>query len=93
LWVTAYKRDEVYAAGEYPNQGVAGQGLPRYLDGESIEGRDLVIWYTMGFHHVTRPEDWPVLPTVRHSMTLRPNGFFDSNPAISVQREPHAKPD
>jgi primary-amine oxidase len=41
----------------------------------------------MGFHHVTRPEDWPVLPTVRHGVALRPHGFFDRNPAMDVRRE------
>jgi primary-amine oxidase len=87
LWVTAYKPSEIYAAGDYPNQGNGGEGLPRFVDGETISNEDLVVWYTMGFHHVTRPEDWPVLPTVRHGVALRPHGFFDRNPAMDVRRE------
>jgi primary-amine oxidase len=92
LWVTAYKPAELYAAGDYPNQSATIEGLPRFVNGEGIAGKDLVAWYTMGFHHVTRPEDWPVLPTVRHSVTLRPHRFFTENPAVNVRREARSAP-
>jgi primary-amine oxidase len=84
LWVTAYKPSELYAAGDYPNQSPGGQGLPKFVDGERIVGGDLVVWYTMGFHHITRPEDWPVLPTVQHKATLRPHAFFVRNPSMDL---------
>lgn len=92
LWVTTYKSGERYAAGDYPNQSPAGEGLPRYVDGEMLTGKDVVVWYTMGFHHVTRPEDWPVLSTVRHKLTLRPHRFFDRNPAAAIRRQNDVKP-
>ncbi|MGI8705113.1 MAG: hypothetical protein ACR2JJ_04870 [Sphingomicrobium sp.] len=92
LWVTAYKRDERHASGDYPNQSRGGEGLPAFVDGERITGEDLVIWYTMGFHHVTRPEDWPVLPTVQHEVTLRPNAFFVRNPAMDLPRDAEPPP-
>ena len=92
LWVTAYKPIEIYAAGDYPNQSATVEGLPRFVNGESLAGKDVVVWYTMGFHHVTRPEDWPVLPTVRHSVTLRPHRFFTQNPALNVRREAQSAP-
>jgi primary-amine oxidase len=86
LWITRYKPDELYASGDYPNQSAEFDGLPVYVNGEALEDQDLVAWYTMGFHHVTRPEDWPVLPTVRHSVTLRPHRFFDRNPGLNIPR-------
>lgn len=92
LWITAHNPAELYAAGEYPNQSSTIEGLPRFVNGERIDGKDLVAWYTMGFHHVTRPEDWPVLPTVRHSVTLRPHRFFTQNPALNVRREVDVAP-
>ena len=82
LWVTAWHPGERFAAGPYPNQSPGGAGLPTYVDGEAIEATDVVAWYTLGFHHLTRPEDWPVLPTVWHSVRLRPYGFFDRNPDV-----------
>jgi primary-amine oxidase len=87
LWTTARRPGELFAGGRYPNQSSGGEGLPAYVDGESLAATDLVVWSTIGFHHVTRPEDWPVLPTVRHSIRLRPFGFFDRNPALAVRRD------
>jgi primary-amine oxidase len=43
-----------------------------------------VLWYTLGSHHIPRPEDWPVMPVERASLTLRPFGFFDANPALNM---------
>ena len=80
LWVTAYDRSELYAAGLYLGKG---GGLPAYVTKKRpVEGADIVLWPTIGFHHVPRPEDWPVLPTMWHSLSLVPDGFFDRNPAL-----------
>jgi primary-amine oxidase len=83
LWVTAYDRAELYAAGDYPNQAAGGEGLPAYAaKHRPVEDTDIVLWATIGFHHLPRPEDWPVLPVMRHSLSLVPDGFFDRNPAL-----------
>ena len=44
----------------------------------------MVLWYVFGIHHITRPEDWPVMPTDAVSFWLKPFGFFDRNPALDV---------
>jgi primary-amine oxidase len=80
LWVTAYDRSELYAAGPYLRKG---DGLPAYVGKQRpVEGADIVLWPTIGFHHLPRPEDWPVLPVMWHSLSLVPDGFFDRNPAL-----------
>ena len=85
LWVTLYKPEEMYASGFYPTQSRGGDGLPRWIaDNENIRNKDIVLWYTLGFRHVVRIEDWPVMPTKWHSFTIRPFNFFNSNPAIDV---------
>jgi len=85
LWVTPYERGERFAAGEYPNQHAGGSGLPEWTRADrSIDGRDIVVWYTFGHHHVPRPEDWPVMPVATIGFTLTPDGFFDGNPALDV---------
>lgn len=85
LWVTPYAPDERYAAGDYPNQSEPGQGLPAWTaHSRDIQNQDLVLWYTMGFHHVPSSEDWPVYNLGWHAVTLKPYNFFDRNPALDV---------
>ena len=87
LYVTQYDRDELYASGKYPNQHKGGEGLSKYIEKDRpIDDEDIVVWYTMGHHHITRPEDWPVMPTAYIHFNLKPVGFFDRNPALDVPR-------
>jgi primary-amine oxidase len=84
FWLTRLKADELWAGGLYPNLNPKDEGLPRFVsDNEDAAGQDIVVWYTMGFRHVTRPEDFPILPTFWHEMTIRPAFFFDMDPAIT----------
>jgi primary-amine oxidase len=85
LWVTAYDPAEKYAAGDYPYQSPDPQGLPAYIAAdEPLVNADVVLWYTLGAHHVVRPEDWPVMPVTTAGFHLKPVGFFDGNPALDL---------
>jgi primary-amine oxidase len=85
VWVTPYRRDERYPAGEYPNQAPGGDGLPRWTAADrNLVDEDVVLWYVFGAHHFPRLEDWPVMPVARCGFELRPVGFFDRNPALDV---------
>jgi primary-amine oxidase len=85
VWLSRYAAEELYASGPYPNQNPETDGLMKWTRArQSIEGEDLVLWYNVGFRHVTRAEDWPAMPTVWHSFRLRPFNFFDQSPAMDV---------
>jgi primary-amine oxidase len=89
LWVTPYKGDERYAAGVYVTSSKGLQGLPAWTgSNRSIENTDLVAWYTVGFHHAVRVEDWPVMPTMWHDFLIRPVNFFDQNPVLTLPHKP-----
>jgi primary-amine oxidase len=89
LWVTPYQPDERRAAGDYPNQHAGGDGLPRWTAADRpISGTDVVVWHTFGVTHITRPEDWPVMPVESTGFLLAPVGFFDRNPALDVPPSP-----
>jgi primary-amine oxidase len=91
FWVTRYKDGEFYAAGDHPNQGHAGEGLPAFIaDNDPLNalstGADLVVWLTIGFTHSPRPEDYPVMPMERISFKVAPHGFFSKSPALDLAK-------
>lgn len=86
VWVTPYRPEEQYAAGDYVNGGPPHQGLPRWTSANrGIEDEDIVLWYTLGVTHVPRPEEWPLMPAHRAGFKLVPAGFFARNPAMKTK--------
>jgi primary-amine oxidase len=73
----------------FVNQSVRDTGLTQWTAADRpIENTDVVLWYVFGIHHITRPEDWPVMPVDVVSFWLKPFGFFDRNPALDVVGTP-----
>jgi primary-amine oxidase len=90
LWVTPYHEDERWPCGEFVNQSEDDAGLTEWTrQNRSIEDTDVVLWYVFGIHHITRPEDWPVMPVDTVSFWLKPVGFFDRNPSLDVSPNGH----
>ena len=90
LWVTRQHDEEKWPCGTYPTQSSDDQGLTAWIaDDESLVNTDVVLWYVFGIHHITRIEDWPVMPVDTVSFWLKPFGFFDRNPALDVPPSPH----
>jgi primary-amine oxidase len=85
LWVTPHTPNELFAAGEFQNLGLDGQGLPAWTAANrSVTDTDVVVWYTLGITHIPRPEDWPYMPAHRGSFRLVPTSFFTRNPTLDV---------
>ncbi|MGV0849965.1 primary-amine oxidase [Mycolicibacterium phlei] len=89
LWVTPNRADERWPAGEFVNQSEHDTGLARWTAADrSVDNTDVVLWYVFGIHHITRPEDWPVMPVDVVSFWLKPFCFFERNPALDVAAAP-----
>lgn len=89
LWCTAYRPNELFPSGDYPNQHPGEGGLPEWTKrDESIENADVVLWYTLQNLHAARLEDWPIIGLARIGFYMQPIGFFDENPAIDVPPSP-----
>jgi primary-amine oxidase len=89
FWVTPNNDSERYAAGVYPTSSSAEDGLAVWTKANrNIENTDVVGWYTLGFHHMPRVEDWPVMPTMWHHFQIRPFNFFTSNPVLDLPKTP-----
>lgn len=86
VWVTPHHADERYAGGEFAMQSDGSDTLAEWVkDDESLENTDVVAWFTVGFHHITRTEDWPVMPINWKGVHIAPHNFFPNNPALTVR--------
>lgn len=85
LWVTKYRDHELFAAGEFTNQSQSDTGLGVWANGsDNVRNEDLVVWATMGFTHIPRVEDFPVMPVEIHNIHIAPFNFFNRNPALDI---------
>lgn len=90
VWVTRYHEDELFPAGRYTMQSMGGQGIESLIKQRAesnealVRNEDIVIWHTFGSTHNPRIEDWPVMPSEKMAVSLKPVNFFDQNPSLDV---------
>ena len=89
LWVTPYDPTERFASGVYLMGSTGEDSLPNWVkQNRNIMNTDIVAWYTVGFHHVPRPEDWPQMPIMWHTFSLSPFQFLPKNPTMDLPMVP-----
>ena len=86
LWNTVYDPDQRYAGGTFAMQSDGSDTLAQWVeDDQSLHNADIVSWFTAGFHHIPRIEDWPVMSTEWKTIHLMPMNFFAMNPAATIR--------
>jgi primary-amine oxidase len=94
MFVTPFSDDEIFPSEMHINQhpGAEDFGLQTWVNRDgNVENADIVCWPCFGVTHISRPEDWPIMPVEILRVHLKPSGFFDVSSACRpVQPEGHA---
>ncbi|OAA43693.1 Copper amine oxidase [Metarhizium rileyi] len=91
IWVTRYEDGDHFPAGKYTMQSTGGDGIASAIRrrstigaAHSVRNADIVVWHTFGSTHNPRIEDWPVMPSEKMVVGLKPINFFTGNPGLDV---------
>lgn len=79
IFFTRYNACEKYAT-QNPTTGGCAADVSAFVNGESINGADLVVWYSLTNHVLPRDEDEAYRPTRWHSFVLYPRDFTATSP-------------
>ena len=86
IWNTVHDPARRYAGGEFPMQSDGSDTLAEWVKADRpLQGTDVVTWFTAGFHHLPRAEDWPVMSTDWKAIHIVPYNFFTRNPALTIR--------
>lgn len=86
VWNTVHDPKERYAGGKFAMQSDGSDTLAEWVKEDApLQGQDIVTWFTAGFHHIPRMEDWPVMSTEWKTVHIMPHNFYPMNPAITIR--------
>jgi primary-amine oxidase len=79
VFFTRYKDCEKQAARNTTANGCASD-VSQFVNNESINSQDVVVWYKQSYHHLPRSEDSNRIATQWSSFQLLPRDWHARNP-------------
>ncbi len=83
LYVTRYNPCEKWVS-HNPTLGGCADNVTGFVNGENIDGADVVLWYGHTFHHLPRDEDEPNMHSHWSSFVISPRDWTATNPLAGV---------
>ncbi|RPA87874.1 copper amine oxidase [Ascobolus immersus RN42] len=91
LYITKHKESERSSAHPYnpidTEEPVVD--FSKFLDGESLDQEDIVMWFNLGMHHAPTTQDLPntVFTTAHSAMNIEPVNFFYGSPHKNTKHQ------
>lgn len=63
-----------------PTAGGCGADISQFMNGENIDGDDIVLWYRISYHHLPRSEYQPYIPLHWDGFMLYPRDWTAETP-------------
>ncbi|HPQ96754.1 MAG TPA: hypothetical protein PLN94_14320, partial [Thiolinea sp.] len=79
IYFTRQNHCELYAS-HNPTDGNCANNLAGFVNGESLDGQDLVVWPSTTFYHMPRTEDAPRMDAHWSHISIIPRDWHDQNP-------------
>jgi hypothetical protein len=83
FYVTVNKTCEKFVS-HNPTTGGCGNNVTAFVNGESLSGADLVVWYGLSFHHLPRDEDQTYMSPHWSSFKIVPRDWSATNPMVGA---------
>ncbi len=83
LYVTVNKTCEKFVS-HNPTVGGCGNNVTAFVNGEGLNGADLVVWYGLSFHHLPRDEDQTYMSAHWSSFQIVPRDWSALNPMVGA---------
>jgi len=85
LAVTRHRDCEQLASGNASNKTDCGDNLDDFVNGESLQGEDVTLWFSLARGFVPKAEDFPAISTREASFKVIPFDWSASTPFTALE--------
>ncbi|KAI7844054.1 hypothetical protein COHA_002198 [Chlorella ohadii] len=87
MWFTKHKDTEEhghYSVYDFHNARTPLFSFQNYVNGENLDGEDVVVWAMIGAQHVPRSEDSPLITNMGTHMMIKPWNYHDELASMDI---------
>jgi hypothetical protein len=81
IYVTAVRNCERFTS-HNPTVNGCGADVTQFVNGENVDGADIVVWYGISFHHLPRDEDELDMPVHWDGFQILPRDWMAESPDL-----------